>query len=645
MRAVRILLIDRDRQRRAGRQLHIRGDVERCGMLLTRAAADRPAGLGLVVDRTGHGKTTLLVIGLGTGELRLGWCLVRSRGTEEHRECAEHEVAVPGAAGPLTGQTGVGQRLELDRLGLHSGRNDGLERVGVLGEAARDGDGAVGSDRRRGAGHALELGRHERRRLLCGSRSWGRSWGRRRTRRRRRWRQELGDRRRHELSTGVRTDEHSLAIGREGHAPHARLRSLRAFLLPLRVHIPELDGAVEAAAGQSRAIGREADARHPVLMARERGKLLGVGGGPELDRAIGAGRGELRSVRRIDNGPERVGVSFELALFIACGCIPQLHEFIAAAGGDRRAVRREADGRDRPGMGGDGLDLLAVGRVPEHDGAVLAGRGQLRAVGREIERPHPSLVLLEVCLQSPRRQVPELDQAVVAGRCRKLAILRDLHRPDRSGVASQIAHPGAVRPPDDDVAGPVEQALTARGDERRAVAGIVGSDHPPREGGEVGRGSWRGGSGGGFSGSGSSLEKAGRHTAQGDFHTNEGQTSEASHHWGLHGGLHTGAETGAKPTNQKGNGPKAFRQCLPRRPPSIVPAHRPIPFGFPSPAPVGFLGALLPSCEGFDHVHAIPLVVVQTISRRQTPGGARRQWRSPRGGKPGLLAGAAGDGG
>ena len=536
MRAIGILLIDRDRQRRAGRQLHIRGDVERRDMLLARAAIDSPAGLGLVVDRAGHAVVTLLIVSLGAREFQAGGRVFGTRIAEEHGECAEHEVAVARAAGPLAGQAGIGQHIELDRLGLHAGRNDGLERVGVLGEVAGDGDRAVGGDRRRGTGHALELGRHEGSRLLRSGRNGcrGRSRRRRRTGGRRGRRQQFGGGRRHEFASVMRAHEHRLAIGRERHSPDARLRRFRSFLLPLGVHVPELHGAIEAAGGQPGAVGREGGAGHPVLVTRERGKLLRVGGVPELDRAIGAGRGELRAVGRIGNGPERVGVSFELALLIACGRIPELHELVAAAGGDRRAVRREADGRDRPSVGGDRLDLLAVGRVPEHDGAVLAGRGQLRAIGREVERPHPALVFLEVCLERPRRQVPQLHQAVVASGCRKLAILRDLHRPHCGGVASEIAHPRAVRLPDHDVAGPVEQALATGGDERRAVAGIVGRDHPPREGGEVGHGRRCGGrrngsgcgSGRGLSGSGSGQEpKAWCHTAQGND-----RVKEASHH-------------------------------------------------------------------------------------------------------------------
>ena len=267
MRAVGILLIDRNRQRCARRQFHVRCDVKRRGVLLASGTTDGPAGLGLVVDRTGRAKTALLVVGLAAGEFQSGGGIGRTWSTEEHGKCAEHEVAIPGAAGPLAGQAGVGERLELDGLRLHSSRNDALDRVRVLGKVARDGDRAVGSDRCRGAGHALEFGRHEGRRLLHGSGSGSRGRRRRRAGGRRGRRQELWGGRRHEFATGVRADEHRLAIRREGHAPDARLHRLRSFLLPLGVYVPELYGAVEAAGGQSRAVGREAGAGHPVFVA------------------------------------------------------------------------------------------------------------------------------------------------------------------------------------------------------------------------------------------------------------------------------------------------------------------------------------------------------------------------------------------
>ena len=178
---------------------------------------------------------------------------------------------------------------------------------------------------------------------------------------------------------------------------------------------------------------------------------------------------------------------FKLALFSAVSRVPELHELVAAAGGDRATVRREANGRDRARVGGDRLDFFAVGRVPEHDGAVFAGRCKLRAIGGEVERPRPALVLLEIVLECSCWQIPELHEAVVARSRRELSILRDLDGPDGGGMAGQIAHPRAIRLPDDDIPWTIEQALAAGGHERGAVAGIVGSDHPPPKGREAGR--------------------------------------------------------------------------------------------------------------------------------------------------------------
>ena len=106
-------------------------------------------------------------------------------------------------------------------------------------------------------------------------------------------------------------------------------------------------------------------------------------------------------------------------------------------------------------------------------------------------------MLFQIGLQSPAGKIPELDEAVVAGRGGELAIIGGLDRPHGRRVAGEVTGPVAIgRIPDRGIAGAVEEALTAGGEELGAVGGVVGGDHPARVGREIeggSRGSGRGG--------------------------------------------------------------------------------------------------------------------------------------------------------
>ena len=66
MRAVGVLLIQRESQHATGWNLDIRRNVERGSVRLAGLAADGPASLRLVVDGPCHAVATLLKVGLGT---------------------------------------------------------------------------------------------------------------------------------------------------------------------------------------------------------------------------------------------------------------------------------------------------------------------------------------------------------------------------------------------------------------------------------------------------------------------------------------------------------------------------------------------------------------------------------------------------
>ena len=175
----------------------------------------------------------------------------------------------------------------------------------------------------------------------------------------------------------------------------------------------------------------------------------------------------------------------ELALLRAGGRVPKPDEFVPPARRERAAIGRKCHRGHRAGMGRDRLHFAAVGRVPNDHGAVLAGRGQLRAIGREIECTHPALVLFEVAFERAGRVVPEFREAVIACGGGQFSILGNPHGPDGRWMTGQIAHPRAIRLPHDDITRPIEQALATSGRERRAIAGVVGGDHPATEAAKI----------------------------------------------------------------------------------------------------------------------------------------------------------------
>ena len=94
-------------------------------------------------------------------------------------------------------------------------------------------------------------------------------------------------------------------------------------------------------------------------------------------------------------------------------------------------------------------------------------------------------MLFEVALERAGRIVPEFHEAVIACGGGQFSILGNPHGPDGRWMTGQIAHPRAIRLPHDDITRPIEQALATSGRERRAIAGVVGGDHPATEAAKI----------------------------------------------------------------------------------------------------------------------------------------------------------------
>ncbi len=119
-------------------------------------------------------------------------------------------------------------------------------------------------------------------------------------------------------------------------------------------HVPQLDRAVAAGAGQNLAVGPEGQVEHRVVVTGERPQFAAAGDFPQLDLLIVAAGGQQLAVGTQHGRIETVLVALENAHGLAVGDVPQPHfaedAGLAGRGQEPAAVLGKADRVDSPAM-------------------------------------------------------------------------------------------------------------------------------------------------------------------------------------------------------------------------------------------------------------------------------------------------------